>query len=306
MLGFILGVLCVAVKTQTLFWKYSSPKYDVCTTAANKRVAVVLIGQSFRSGIGSGNTQTGDKPCNSTSFDSQREAYKSVRKNIVDVFEQCGAKVYLIVVSLKECRKMTLSIVPYIFKRPNTVFINWDSMDQGAERAYNFVKQTRSYDYVLTLRQDIYISQPISKFPVTKSWRNILFEQICPEYPGNCACRFNNTLEKGNSICTKDHMWWAPFHYYTRIGYGAGHGMLVDAMRIVNKKYIGFLFPHDYCQQFVNALPTEPDQKTKNATYSWYKMSQQFGDSYFHLLCIQEFAYRPMRRYSGSLSSWIY
>ena len=306
----LLVLLCFSTKQ----WTYSSPQFNLCDTIKNSTVAINLIGQPFRSGEGEAlGTTNNDLPCIENSIDSQLEAYESVQKNIVNTLEHCGATVNVIITSLKSCKKLTKKVVHRVFKKAIVLYSSWNDMYEGALHGYNNVmktSKTNKIDFVFTLRQDVYISQPVSKFPTTLSWDTVLFEQICRNIKEkdclNCACSFNNILKKGHNRCTKDHMWWSPFHYFEQIGRNSGHYMIKKASLTIPQEKIGFLFPHDYCHRFLTDFNLHPNVGQKNALNSWYNMSQEYKDVYFHLLCIQEFAYRPMRRYSKSMDSWIY
>ena len=75
---------------------------------------------------------------------------------------------------------------------------------------------------------------------------------------------------------------------------------------IIGRRSTGYLFPPDYCAAFRASLPAShsvnllPDQLHPAKTWRDVATDATYGGSFMHLECVQELAYRPMRRESGS------
>ena len=313
-------------------WRYYPPPqlYSLCDTVRDATVTLLLVGQSFRSGVGhTAKDQHRDHSCRDSSIGPQMEAYRSVRAHVVTPLQRCGSSVQILVTVQAMCRNLSLRALGLSFD-VNTTTVqlgSWDSFGGGVKLAHAALQVRAPTDYVLCLRQDIYVSQPITVWPVTKNWSNaFLFEQECFSEPGlnettNCACVSNNTAKLIDNValgmptlpCVRDHMWWAPWRLYSRIqaratqGSFVGHSMNRVAGAAMPEADIGFLFPQDYCAAFLESTPQgHPKTDKPNSSYTYHQMGQEYHSSFFHLLCYQEYAYRPMRRFSGSTSQWLW
>ena len=112
-------------------------------------------------------------------------------------------------------------------------------------------------------------------------------------------------------------MWWSPFWYYRKHGWDSGHYILDTALKHYNVSSIfhlkhdriGFMVPSDYCHTFVKAVERNRSENVSKSLASgtgWASQYKNYASDYFHLLCIQEYAYRPMRPYSESMSMPIF
>ena len=258
-----------------------------------KSVAVLLLGEAFRSGAGGRN----DTSCTETSINAQKEASISYVDNVLKPLEALGALVE-VVLTFSACntsertRRLRSILVgwmrPYV-KRAWTVR-SW-SMDDGWRKAYRMLsarvrQRGVEFDYILHGRHDIYIERPITTWP--SNFSQMLFEQECRlGCGGGCKCGTiqRKFLECENGVCVKDHLMWTPRKHYALLnelmqlsfsnagsGYAHRFRMLMLGTGRIHEDETGYLFPPECSREgsFGNAFQTR-------------------------LMCDQYAAYRPAR-----------
>lgn len=103
-----------------------------------------------------------------------------------------------------------------------------------------------------------------------------------------------------NALCFETHR----YSYYTLRGNESGHSMVRTA--VAHGLDVGFMVPTDYCAEFVASVArANPNLGPPNAR-PWAMQYKDYSADYFHLLCVQEYAYRPMRAFSQSLSMKVF
>ena len=174
---------------------------------------------------------------------------------------------------------------------------------------------------VAQARHDLYISQPITRWPTTRSLDHLLFEQECVQCESrndatgevtgrSCACGRGRNLNRQRQelhrigvrgcsrevqTCSRDHLLWTPRRHLpliarlAREGQG-GHGLIEGARAALGSGEHGFLFPTGYCDEFQASLPP-----TTVRRWSAVLGDARYARSFMHLECIEELGYRPVR-----------
>lgn len=262
---------------------------------ANKSVALLLIGDAFRLGVGGQN----DTPCHIGSYESQREASMSYMTNVVRPLLALGATVE-VVYTFPKCTLFSDTRVlrsamrewfsPYVTRSWTT---RSDDMDDGWRKGHRVLlsrmeARNASFDYVLQSRHDLFIERPITTWPA--DFTKVLFEMECRKTcGGSCRCgtlqkRF---LECDDALCTKDHMMWTPRRHY---------GAIDDLMQ----RSFG---THSYAHHFIQFLLRAGRVHTSDVSYMFppeCSREGSFGNAFqTDLMCNQDNAYRPTRRGNG-------
>ena len=193
-----------------------------------RHVAILILGEAFRSGLGGGN----DRPCNMSrySLNGQRDASASIVQNLIKPLEAAGANVSLLFTVPQVCSDTQVrTLVQWLGVCGNRVVHHRVSSLDGCEgwtHGYRLLQKHRQHapvDFVMQTRHDIHIDTawsdwPLSGFsypqeqpwgqgrwkneshPPRVSWESVLFEQECR------SC--NNKANDGNSCgCSLLPMW---------------------------------------------------------------------------------------------------
>lgn len=242
---------------------------------AAKRVALLLLGEAFRSGVGSVRL---DSPCNASSLAEQREATLSYVQRIAEPIEQRGGKVDILFTFPKCAEQATLvqlrsQMTSWLQPRVRAhATIRSASMTDGWQKGYDLLRLYMAasgarYDYVLQARHDVYIEKALVEWP--SNFSRLLFELPGRDCKGGCQMGGVRDIEKQwpqcrNRPCHADHMMWVPQRFlpqvfrHVDVGTDWGHDFMNHIQAAAGREAsdervphseVGFMFPGE-CSEF--------------------------------------------------------
>ena len=163
-----------------------STRDSLARSVSGKVVLMLLVGQAFRAPSNEGNPglpTTTAHPCSnaSTTWQQQREATLSQRRNLLDEFNRSGAAYIEVVMTFpQECRSHRhfldailhmLAPYPVSYAYIDTMPGQGDGVYAGYERVAQVVNRRQAeglpgIDFVMQCRHDLMIEQPLTTWPL--------------------------------------------------------------------------------------------------------------------------------------------
>lgn len=173
-------------------WRYNHPQsaHSLHKILRGQHVAVVMVGEPFRRQ--GGESGTGPEACVASSADAQEEAHRSILAAAVCPLERHGAQVDIMFTVPTDCDDTLVAQVHSVFGARVVAVARTRSENhlEGLQNAFGrlIVPRSAAYDFVLQTRHDLYLSQAITRWPMTADLTHVLFEQECQTCGNSCSC----------------------------------------------------------------------------------------------------------------------